>query len=307
MPPAAFLIGSSVGRADPIGAAVAEGAEVIQLHLSPPRAWRPPSPRGDEEDLAAWPGPIYVHAPYLLNPASVQASVRADTRRALQAQVAAAAVIGARGVVVHGGHPTGGGTTADGIAGWLEVVRGWQAAVPILIENSATGSAAVARSVDGLSRLWDAVTAVGANVGVCLDTCHAHAGGEELATVAERTLAACGRIDLVHSNDSKDAAGSGRDRHENLGAGRIDPDALIHVVVAAAAPCVVETPGRGTGHAADIAWLRARIAGLGRLGGVAPHSGAGTDAGAVSRRAGRAGRAAPAVAPAAGRSRPVGP
>ena len=80
-----------------------------------------------------------------------------------------------------------------------------------------------------------------------------------LEHVVERLTAAIGRIDLVHANDSKDEAGSGRDRHENLGRGRIDPDVLVAVVAAAGAPVIVETPGDAAGQAADIAWLRERL------------------------------------------------
>ena len=37
--------------------------------------------------------------------------------------------------------------------------------------------------------------------------------------MVERVLAITGRIDLVHCNDSRDAFGSGADRHANLGDG----------------------------------------------------------------------------------------
>ena len=77
--------------------------------------------------------------------------------------------------------------------------------------------------------LWDAIGAAkgGDTVGFCLDTCHAHAGGEELATVVERVKAITGRIDLVHANDSRDEFDSGADRHANFGAGHIDADDLV--------------------------------------------------------------------------------
>ena len=94
--------------------------------------------------------------------------------------------------------------------------------------------------------------------GFCLDTCHAHAGGEELLGVVDRVKAIIGRIDLIHANDSKDPFDSGRDRHENLGHGQIDPDLLVAVVRAAGAPVIVETPGGVAGQSADIALLRER-------------------------------------------------
>ncbi len=53
-----------------------------------------------------------------------------------------------------------------------------------------------------------------------------------------------GRIDLVHCNNSRDEAGSGRDRHAPLADGEIETQALIDIVQAAGAPVILETPGR---------------------------------------------------------------
>ena len=91
-------------------------------------------------------------------------------------------------------------------------------------------------------------------VGFCLDTCHAHAGGEELTGLVERVLGVTGRIDLVHANDSRDAFGSGADRHTGLTQGHCDPDGLAEVCRTAGAPVVVETPAQG--HRADLDWIR---------------------------------------------------
>jgi len=117
--------------------------------------------------------------------------------------------------------------------------------------------AVMARRLDGIARLWEACAAY--ELGFCLDTCHFHAGGEDLAGLVDRVKAVTGRIDLVHANDSKDGFGSGRDRHENFGAGQIDPEQLLAVVAAAGAPVVCETPGGAAGQGGDIAWLRARL------------------------------------------------
>ena len=105
--------------------------------------------------------------------------------------------------------------------------------------------------------MWDAVGEFG--VGFCLDTCHAHAGGEELVDLVDRVKAITGRIDLVHANDSKDTSTPGRDRHDNFGRGKIDPELIIAVVRAANAPVVVETPGGADGQRADIAMLREHL------------------------------------------------
>jgi deoxyribonuclease IV len=75
----------------------------------------------------------------------------------------------------------------------------------------------------------------------------------------ERIKAITGRIDLVHCNDSKDPAGSGRDRHENLGHGTIPVDVLVEIVRSAGAPVICETAEEGRKD--DIALLRSRLGG----------------------------------------------
>ena len=252
-------IGSHVSRSSALEEARSCHSDVIQLFLSPPQSWAPPRPSPTDALLLNDRLEVFVHAPYLANPSSLNPEVRTKTRACLQAQTAAAATVGASGLIVHGGHPTGSGTVADGIAGWLEVLHGWTPAVPILIENTAGGKAAVARRFDDFGRLLDALRGSGHNVGVCLDTCHAHAGGEDLCGVVDRLVAFAGAIDFMHVNDSKDAFDSGRDRHENLGAGTCDLDAVVEAVKVAGCPAVVETPNGVAAQAQDVALLRRRL------------------------------------------------
>ncbi len=97
-------------------------------------------------------------------------------------------------------------------------------------------------------------------VGFCLDTCHAHADGEELLGIVDRVKAITGRIDLVHANSSRDGFDSGRDRHDNFASGTIDAELVVAVIRAAGAPVVVETPGGVEGQSADITYLREQLA-----------------------------------------------
>ena len=95
--------------------------------------------------------------------------------------------------------------------------------VPVYIENTAGGENAVARRFDALARLWEAVSKADSSVevGFCFDTCHAHAAGEELSARSSGCVAIVGKIDLLHANDSRDPAGTGADRHANLGKGEM--------------------------------------------------------------------------------------
>ncbi|MGE3286460.1 MAG: deoxyribonuclease IV [Pseudonocardia sp.] len=254
------LIGAHVRTDDdPLGAAAACGAEVVQLFLGDPQSWKKPAPHPRAEEIRASEIPVVVHAPYPVNLASTNNRIRVPSRKIVVQHAEAAAEIGAFGLVVHGGHVAKGEDASVGVANWRKFFERQTGeggfATPVFIENTAGGDNAMARKFDALARLWDAVGEF--EVGFCLDTCHAFAAGEELLGVVERARAITGRIDLVHLNDSRDEFDSARDRHANIGTGTIDHELLVAVCAAAQAPVVVETPADG--QAADIKLLRERL------------------------------------------------
>jgi deoxyribonuclease-4 len=251
-------IGAHVDSADPLGAAVSRGAEVVQFFLTDPQSYAAPVPRPDADALRAADVEIYIHSPYRLNVATTNNRIRIPSRKLLLQHAQAAADLGAKGLIVHGGHVDGPDLEA-GFINWRKTFAYAQESggfpLPILIENTAGGDNACARRFDALARLWDAIGEFDA--GFCLDTCHAHAGGEALLGIVDRVRAITGRIDLIHANDSRDSFDSGADRHDNIGKGQIDPELIVAVLRAAGAPAVVETPGDG--QAEDIEFLRAGV------------------------------------------------
>ena len=254
-----MLLGAHVPNADPIAEAKARGADAVQFFLSDPQSWHKPKPREDAALLRDSTLPLYVHAPYLVNVASANNRIRIPSRRILQETCDGAAQIGATAVIVHGGHTEEGTPPEQGFRNWHKALQQLNSDVPVYIENTAGGDHAMSRAFDRLAQLWEVLD--GLSVGFCLDTCHAHAAGEQLGDAVARLQSLVGRIDLVHVNDSKDPAGSGRDRHERLGRGTIPPDVLTDVVRAAEAPVIIETPGDAADHADDLEWLRRRVDG----------------------------------------------
>jgi deoxyribonuclease-4 len=265
----ALRIGGHVDQADPVAEAAARGATLSQFFLGDPQSYKGPvvqyaggagALRQAAQDAGV---DLYVHAPYPINVASTNNRIRIPGRKLLQQHLLAAAEIGAKGVVVHGGHLGKDEDAGVGFDNWRKCVDGLEMPVPLLIENTAGGDNAMARRLEAIERLWEAIGRAegGDTVGFCLDTCHAHAGGNDLGSVVEKVRAITGRIDLVHCNDSRDEFDSGADRHTNLGSGHIDGSDLADLVRAAGAPVVVETPGGAEGQAADIAWLRERLGG----------------------------------------------
>jgi deoxyribonuclease-4 len=253
-------VGAHVKSDDPLEWAKSTGADAVQFFLTDPQAWKPPDEQPQADAIRASGLYVYIHAPYRINVATTNNRIRIPSRKLLAQHAAGAAELGAKAIIVHGGHLNEGDDPAIGIENWRKTFayaeRDGGIALPVLIENTAGGDNAMARRFDRLARLWDAIGEHG--VGFCLDTCHAHAGGEELDGIVERVKAITGRVDLVHANNSRDLFNSGADRHANLDSGEIDPALIAEVCRAAGSDVIVETPGPD-GQAADVAYLRSSI------------------------------------------------
>jgi deoxyribonuclease-4 len=262
-------IGVHIDGGDVLAEAIARGADAVQTFLGDPQGWKAPVLPGDPAEirgaLSAAGVDLYIHAPYVVNVATTNNRIRIPSRKILSQQLEAAASIGAKGLIVHGGHVTNGVDPAEGFANWRKVMERVERPIPLLIENTAGGANAMARTLDAIGRLWEAVTTGagdgGGEVGFCLDTCHAYSAGLDLSDVVDKIKAITGRIDLVHCNNSRDEFASGRDRHANLTAGTIDPELILGVLRAAGAPAMCETPDDDSSLAADVQWLREHLAG----------------------------------------------
>lgn len=264
---ATLRIGAHVRHDDPVAEALARGASLSQHFVSDPQSWKKPvfaydggtaGLRAAAEEAGI---DLFVHAPYVINVATLNNRIRIPSRKLLQQHMDLAGEIGAKGLIVHGGHVGSDDELEKGFDNWRKAVDQTDIKVPLLIENTAGGEHAMARWFERIERLWDAISSAAGfdQVGFCLDTCHAHAGGNDLGSVVGRLRAITGRIDLVHLNDSRDAFDSGADRHANLGQGNIDPDLLAAVVRQAGAPVVCETPGGAEEHRADFALVRSLL------------------------------------------------
>ncbi|CAN5418491.1 deoxyribonuclease IV [soil metagenome] len=249
-------VGAHVSGTDPLAIAAELEADCVQVFLSDPQGWEKPPPRDDAAELRDSPIGLYVHAPYLSNVCSPKPNIRHGSRKILTQTCEAAAAVGAIAVIVHPGHSDDG--IDEGVARWTSTLERLESEVPVYLENTAGGEHAVARRFDALAKLWEAVGAAktSVEVGFCFDTCHAHAAGEELSDAIERVRAIVGKIDLVHANDSRDEAGTGADRHANIGDGHIPPELLRKMIADAQAPTVVETPREIEALRADMKFCR---------------------------------------------------
>jgi deoxyribonuclease-4 len=258
-------------------------AAAVQVFVSNPRGWALSAgdPVQDEVFLTGCAErgvPVYVHASLLVNLGSPTTATVRHSVATLRHALRRGAAIGAEGVVFHAGSAV----DARHAGSALRQVR--RVLLPLLdlaaerdgprllVEPSAGGGRSLAARVEQLEPYLEAVDRH-PWLGVCFDTCHAWAAGHDLAgpggmtAALDSLVAAIGpdRLWLVHANDSRDACGSTRDRHENVGAGTIGRAAFAELMAhpaTAGIPIIVETPSKGyAGHAADIGTLRRLAAG----------------------------------------------
>ncbi len=212
------------------------GAQCFQFFLRSPRAWAWKGISEEEkqefkrlrEKLAF---PLMVHAPYLLNLASADESLR---KKSMEVFLEELKTCDELKIDFYNFHPG----IAKGISdeeALKRVIKSLEEVfsqyepkfTTLLFENTAGERGDLGKS---FQELWLLLSAFdGLKVGVCLDTCHAFAYGYDIRT--ERTfedfkshvdrVLSLERIRAIHSNDSKTPLGSKKDRHEHIGLGHI--------------------------------------------------------------------------------------
>ena len=112
-------IGAHVDPADPLAAAAARGPTSCSSSSPTRRAGRRPKPRADADALRAADVDIYIHAPYVLNVATLNNRIRIPSRKLLLgARRRRRPTVGAKGLIVHGGHVDKGDDLAVGFDNW---------------------------------------------------------------------------------------------------------------------------------------------------------------------------------------------
>jgi deoxyribonuclease-4 len=239
------------GLARAVGNARAVGCEALQVFVSNARGWAPPpvDPAADRrfrDDLeAAGLGPLFVHAPYLVNFASASPATRERSREVVAATLAKAAAIGAAGVVVHAGAALASGRSAGlattreallPLADTLTVPGAIAAGLDLVLELTAGTRGSLASRFDEMAELL-AACEHHPRLKVCMDTCHAQAAGYDLG----------------------DPVGAGRDRHCPIGIGTIGDQGFAAILAhpgLAALPVITETTGDPDQMATDVARLK---------------------------------------------------
>ena len=247
------------------------GCGAVQIFLKNQRQWaaKPLSP----EEASAFElartltgiRHVFAHSSYLINLAALADAAWARAVDAFTDELERAEALGLACVVIHPGSHLGAGREAGlaRVTGALdEVTRrtpGYR--VKIALENTAGAGNALGRTFGELGTLISRA-ARPERLGVCIDTCHLFAAGYDIRDWAGyrsamqecREAVGFGRVLAFHLNDAKAPLGSGLDRHENIGKGRLGLTPfrlLLRDRRLARIPKVLETP-KDPEPAADI-------------------------------------------------------
>ncbi len=192
---------------------------------------------------------VIVHAPYIINlcnPEKFDFSVKFLTE-----EVKRVSDLGVKYLVLHPGSHVGLGVEkgiSNIILGLKKVFESTSCNVTILLETMAGKGTEIGRNLEEIKTIIDSVN--NERLGVCLDTCHLHDAGYDLTKFDEflnefDNIIGIDKIKCIHINDSKNVIGSHKDRHENIGFGKIGFDTLLNVIYndkLVDIPKILETP-----------------------------------------------------------------
>jgi len=186
-----------------------------------------------------------VHAPYFINLASENNRIYNGSIIAIKEELNFANKIKSSYVVIHIGSSKDleGSNIEEKINKkvWraLEKIhKGYKGKALLLLEISAGSGNIIGDSINEIAYFIKKSKQVSFNLGFCLDTCHAFAGGYDLRTPTKvQTFFAeikkeigLRNMKAIHLNDSMFGLGTHIDRHEHIGKGKIGKAGLREVV-----------------------------------------------------------------------------
>ncbi|HIZ13297.1 MAG TPA: deoxyribonuclease IV [Candidatus Mediterraneibacter stercorigallinarum] len=245
-----MILGSHVGmsgREMLLGSAkeaVSYGADTFMFYTGAPQNTR----RKDISELnidPAWEymkehgiNDIIVHAPYIINLGNaVKPETFSLATEFLAKEIRRTISCRSHTLILHPGAHVGEGAEA----GTAQIIKGLNEVLSadtdcyIALETMAGKGSEIGRSFEELARIYDGVIH-NEKLRVCFDTCHTSDSGYDIIhhfdDVMDEFDRIIGKDQIVvfHINDSKNAPGAAKDRHENIGFGEIGFDAINYIV-----------------------------------------------------------------------------
>ena len=196
-------------------------------------------------------GKLVAHAPYTMNLCSDKPDIRVFAKNMLIDDLKRMEATPNQYYNFHPGSHVGQGVeeTIPVIAGALNDAMFAGMTTTVLLETMAGKGTEVGKTFEEVAYILNN-SKYPSRLGVCLDTCHINDAGYDVSNVDKvldefDKVIGLNKLKAIHLNDSKNARGSHKDRHENIGFGTIGFDTLNAWVKHEAlknVPKILETP-----------------------------------------------------------------
>lgn len=258
--------------------AVSIGANVFQFFTRNPRGGAAkPIDKADVEQFLKYAadnniGPILAHAPYTLNGAGQEQRVRDFAEAVMFDDLQRLELTPGAMYNFHPGSHVGQGPEKgiELVSSMLVRILNKFGKVPsttILLETMAGKGSELGATPKQLSAIIDAVESECPQVklAICLDTCHIWDGGNDIVNDLDGVLdgfeqeLGLDRIKAIHLNDSMNALGARKDRHQKIGKGFIGIEAFDRIINSPRLkhlPFYLETPCDLQGYKEEIELLK---------------------------------------------------
>jgi deoxyribonuclease IV len=215
---------------------------------------------------------IMAHTSYLINLGSKNKDVLKKSITALQKELFRCEQLNIPYLVMHPGSHVGLGEekAIKQIAKYLDVIlKKSSSKTKILLETMAGQGTSIAHTFEQLRKIYD-LCEQKKNLGICLDTCHVFVAGYDIASPEQykkvwakfKRILGMRLLKAIHLNDSKAESGSKKDRHENIGQGKI-PLKIFSLIMNDPAlkkiPKILETPNGDKFYKPEIALLKKMV------------------------------------------------
>jgi deoxyribonuclease-4 len=196
---------------------------------------------------------FYSHAGYLINLASDDNELRERSMLALQAELKRCEQLEILSTVIHPGSNKNKEKGLGNICKSLkEIHENNTSNVIILLEPSAGQGSTMPCNLKELEFIYKEMKLYN-NIGLCIDTCHAHASGYDMSNKNTMysyfesidEIWSINRIKLIHINDSMKPCSANIDRHANIGKGDIGEEGfkeILNYELLKNIPKILETP-----------------------------------------------------------------
>ena len=214
--------------------------------------------------------PVFVHAPYFVNPAALDAGRHQRAVKVLREELDRTWQLAGTYLVMHPGHRAS-SDTKSAMARLIETLGVILGHGPVvLLENAAGQGKEIGDQFADLGDIFK--TFGGSDLGLMLDTAHAMAAGYPLASAEDwKALVeqmdhfiGIHRVRAIHLNDNAYPVGGRRDRHAHLFEGPLGygaVQALVEDSVRYQWPIILETPGsNGMARSDDVLWVKKLLA-----------------------------------------------